>query len=167
MFYLSKNKWNLNQETKNDVILSVGNVHRVQRCVHSLFSSSLLILISHCQFSFSSNILQHIKTFCLQNTSRLTKLSWQNVICFNFLKTSMLLSLTYNFIINCDNIGKHWWIYDYPSAMTTIQTFPHVWCNPVKSFRSDRKRFTRRDIVDLFGTGASRYVSLNSFWRVK
>jgi hypothetical protein len=30
-----------------------------------------------------------------------------------------------------------------------------------------RKRFTRRDTVDLFGTGESGNVSLNSFWQVK
>jgi hypothetical protein len=36
-----------------------------------------------------------------------------------------------------------------------IEAFPPVWCNPVKSSRSVRKRFTRRDIVDLFGTGES------------
>jgi hypothetical protein len=42
MFYLLKNKLHWNQETENTVILSVGNVHRVQRCVHSLFSSCLM-----------------------------------------------------------------------------------------------------------------------------
>jgi hypothetical protein len=30
-----------------------------------------------------------------------------------------------------------------------------------------RKRFTRRDIVNLFGTGESGNVSQNSFWQVK
>jgi hypothetical protein len=29
-----------------------------------------------------------------------------------------------------------------------------------------RKRFTRRDIVNLFGTGESGNVSINSFWQV-
>jgi hypothetical protein len=47
-----------------------------------------------------------------------------------------------------------------------IHSFPHVWCNPVK-FLQWRKRFTRRDIVDLCGTGESGNVSLNSFWQVK
>jgi hypothetical protein len=34
---LSKNKLHWSQKTKNNVMLYVGNVHRVQRCVHSLF----------------------------------------------------------------------------------------------------------------------------------
>jgi hypothetical protein len=38
MFYLSKNKL----QTKNNVIISVGNAHRIQRCMHSLFSSCLM-----------------------------------------------------------------------------------------------------------------------------
>jgi hypothetical protein len=42
MFYLSKNKLQWNQKTKKHVIVSVGNVHRVQRCMHSLFSSCLM-----------------------------------------------------------------------------------------------------------------------------
>jgi hypothetical protein len=42
MFYLLKKKLHSNQKTKNNVILSVGNVHRVQRCMHSLFSSCLM-----------------------------------------------------------------------------------------------------------------------------
>jgi hypothetical protein len=37
MFYLSKNKLHWNQERKNNVILGVENVHRVQRSIHSLF----------------------------------------------------------------------------------------------------------------------------------
>jgi hypothetical protein len=42
MFFLSKNKLHWNQKTKNNVILSVGNVHCVQRCMHALFSSCLM-----------------------------------------------------------------------------------------------------------------------------
>jgi hypothetical protein len=42
MSYLSKNKLHWNQKTKNNVILSVENVHRVHRCMHSLFSSCLM-----------------------------------------------------------------------------------------------------------------------------
>jgi hypothetical protein len=34
----------LKLENKNNVILSVGNIHRVQRCIHSLFSSCLMQL---------------------------------------------------------------------------------------------------------------------------
>jgi hypothetical protein len=30
------------RKQKNNVILSVGNVHRVQRCMHSVFSSCLM-----------------------------------------------------------------------------------------------------------------------------
>jgi hypothetical protein len=41
MFYLSKNKLHWNQKTKN-IILSVGNVHHIQRCMHLLFSSCLM-----------------------------------------------------------------------------------------------------------------------------
>jgi hypothetical protein len=54
-----------------------------------------------------------------------------------------------------------------------IHSFPRVRCDPVKSFGFcftlpvSRKRFTRRDIVYLFGTGESANVSLNSFWQVK
>jgi hypothetical protein len=48
------------------------------------------------------------------------------------------------------------------SATPAFTFFPHVSCNPVKSSCSDRKWFTRRDTVDLFGTG-----ELNSFWQVK
>jgi hypothetical protein len=50
-----------------------------------------------------------------QNTSRPTTLCCQflSVLTFN-----ILLSLTYNFIINWDNIEKHRWIGDCPSAMT-------------------------------------------------
>jgi hypothetical protein len=42
MFYLSKNKLHWNQKTKNNVILSVGNVHHALQCMHSLFSSCLM-----------------------------------------------------------------------------------------------------------------------------
>jgi hypothetical protein len=38
---------------------------------------------------------------------------------------------------------------------------------PGEEFLQWRKRFTRRDTVDLFGTGESGNVSLNSFWQVK
>jgi hypothetical protein len=81
MFCLSKNKLHWNQKTKNNLILSVVNVHCVQRCMHSPFSSCLM------------------------------------------------------------QLGKEF-----------LQ-----WC----------RRFTRRDIVDLFCTGESGNVSLNSFWQVK
>jgi hypothetical protein len=47
-----------------------------------------------------------------------------------------------------------------------IHSFPHVWCNPVKSFFSDRKLFTGRHIVDLFRTGESGNLSLNLFWKL-
>lgn len=40
MFYLSKNKWHWYQRIK--VVLSVGNVRRVQQCIHLLFSSCLM-----------------------------------------------------------------------------------------------------------------------------
>jgi hypothetical protein len=42
MFYMSKNKLHWNQKTKNYVILSFRNVHRVYRCMHSLFYSCLM-----------------------------------------------------------------------------------------------------------------------------
>jgi hypothetical protein len=42
MFCVPENKLHWNQETKNNVILSVGNAHRFQRCMHSLFSSCLM-----------------------------------------------------------------------------------------------------------------------------
>jgi hypothetical protein len=41
-FCLSKNKLHWNQKTKNNVILSVGSVHCIQWCMHSLFSSCLM-----------------------------------------------------------------------------------------------------------------------------
>jgi hypothetical protein len=41
-FCLSKNKLHWNHKTKNNVILSVGNVHHVQQCMYSLFSSCLV-----------------------------------------------------------------------------------------------------------------------------
>jgi hypothetical protein len=47
-----------------------------------------------------------------------------------------------------------------------INSFPHVWCNSVKSFYSDGDG-SPEDIVDLFGTGESGNVSLNSFWQVR
>jgi hypothetical protein len=42
MFYLSKNKLHWNQKTENNVILSVGNVHFIQQCMHLFFSSCLM-----------------------------------------------------------------------------------------------------------------------------
>jgi hypothetical protein len=48
-------------------------------------------------------------------------------------------------------------------AFTIFVVFGAIrWRVPVS-----RKRFTRRDTVDLFGTGESGNVSLNSFWQVK
>jgi hypothetical protein len=42
MFYLSKNRLHWNQKTKSNVILSVGNVHCIQWCMHSVSSSCLM-----------------------------------------------------------------------------------------------------------------------------
>jgi hypothetical protein len=36
-----------------------------------------------------------------------------------------------------------------------------------EEFLRQRKRFTRRDTADLFGTGESGKVSQNSLWQVK
>jgi hypothetical protein len=54
-----------------------------------------------------------------------------------------------------------YWVLEMSTAFsdTCIDCFPHVWCNLVKSSCSDRKRFTRRDIVDLFSTGQSGNAS--------
>jgi hypothetical protein len=42
VFYLSKSKLHRKQKTKTMLYLSVGNVHRIERCMHSLFSSCLM-----------------------------------------------------------------------------------------------------------------------------
>jgi hypothetical protein len=47
-----------------------------------------------------------------------------------------------------------------------IHTFQVLW-NSVKSFCNDRKLFVGRDTVDLFSTGRSGNVTLNSLWQVK
>jgi hypothetical protein len=47
-----------------------------------------------------------------------------------------------------------------------IHTFPHVWCNLVKSLCNNRKWFTKRSTANLFGTGELENISLNSFWQV-
>jgi hypothetical protein len=55
MFYLSKNKLHSNQKPKNNVILSVRNVHRVQRCMHS--------------FNFFPYVWWNpVKSFCVMET---------------------------------------------------------------------------------------------------
>jgi hypothetical protein len=46
-----------------------------------------------------------------------------------------------------------------------IHSFPHVWCNPVKSFCSDWNGSPDEIIVDLFGTGKSGNVSQISLWQ--
>jgi hypothetical protein len=40
--YQKINSVQIRKQKKNSVIISVGNVHRVQRCIHSLFSSCLM-----------------------------------------------------------------------------------------------------------------------------
>jgi hypothetical protein len=47
-----------------------------------------------------------------------------------------------------------------------IQSFSHVWCNPVKSFCSDRMVHQMRYCQFICGTGESGIISQNSFWKV-
>jgi hypothetical protein len=57
---------------------------------------------------------------------------------------------------------------EMPTALgdSCIHPLPRVWCNPVSSPVS-RRRFTIRHIVDLFDTGGSGKVPLNSFCQFK
>jgi hypothetical protein len=89
MFYLSKNKLHWNHKTKNIVILSVGNVHRVQRCMHSLFS---LCLMQHGEeflqwrmkctpHYFVSVLLMCAGGFCTRSPSKPAKIEirWRQI----------------------------------------------------------------------------------------
>jgi hypothetical protein len=148
MFYLSKNKVHQNQKTKNNVILSVGNVHRVQRCMHSLFSSSLMqtgeeFLQWHLKYTaqYYVSILLMCAGFCTCSTSK-------NPEDRNPVATDLGIEGATSFEKQCNHQRTCEW---FLSCMLPVS----------------RKRFTRWDTVNLFGTGELGNVSLSSFWQVK
>jgi hypothetical protein len=89
MFYLSKNKLHWNQITKNNVTLSVGNVHCIQLCMHSLFSSCLMqsgeeFLQWNFKFTaqyFVSILLMCMGCFCIHSALKppKTEIQWRYI----------------------------------------------------------------------------------------
>jgi hypothetical protein len=79
---------------------SPSELHVSAQCGHH---QVLIHVWSHCTVIICTSLIC-IDTLrdTAQNKSKLTKLCWQFLSIFNFLKTKILLSLTYYFIINWD-----------------------------------------------------------------